>query len=148
LGYVLRDRKRNRVAERMLRSLSTGVDALRDRLRHALPASRGQRFYADYLLTVRGDTDSAANRQRRRELLASLLFSLFDYKDDRRVFTSEQRRIIWNSDEKKTCRICGKELRWTDYSADHILAHARGGRTNVKNAQMAHARCNRRKGSR
>jgi hypothetical protein len=147
-GYILSDRKRNRIAQRMLRRLSTGVDELRDRLRRAQPATGKDRLYADYLLTVQGDTDSAANRTRRREILMNVLSSLFDFKDERRLFTPEQRRIIWNSDERKICRVCKKELRWSDFSADHILAHAKGGKTNLKNAQMTHARCNSKKGGR
>jgi hypothetical protein len=59
-NLVLADKKRNKVAERILRRLSTGVDELRDRLRRVQPATRSQRLFADYLLTVQGDTDSAA----------------------------------------------------------------------------------------
>lgn len=148
LHFVLDDRKRNQVAERLLRRLSLGVDQLRDRLRKAQPAAGGQRLYADYLLTVQGDTDSAANRTRRREILSGLLFSLFEFKDDQRSFTSEQRRILWNSEERRLCRLCKKELNWSDVSLDHILAYAKGGRTRLDNAQLAHRRCNSRKGAR
>jgi hypothetical protein len=148
MGYILTDRKRNRIAQRILRNLSNGVDGLRERLRLAQPARGGQRLFAEYLLTVQGDTDSAANRTRRREILANLLFSLFNFKDEQRLFTPEQRRILWNSDDKKICRICRKELKWSDFSADHILAHSKGGKTDLKNAQSVHARCNSKKGAR
>ncbi|MGH7282802.1 MAG: HNH endonuclease family protein [Polyangiaceae bacterium] len=148
LEFILTDRKRNEIAGRLLRRLSTGVDELRDRLRKAQPAAGGQRLYADYLLTVQGDTDSAASRTRRREILSGLLFSLFEFKDEKRIFTPEQRRILWNSEERKLCRICKKELKWSDVAADHILAHAKGGRTRLDNAQLAHRTCNSRKGAR
>ena len=71
----LRESGRNKVAFELLRKLSTGVDVLREQLRHAIPAEANQRLYADYLLTVQGDTDSSATRERRRELLKGLLFS-------------------------------------------------------------------------
>ena len=107
-----------------------------------------QRIYADYLLTVQGDTDSAANRTRRREILAGLLFSLFEHKDDKRGFSAEQRRILWNSEEKKICRLCKKELHWSDVAVDHIFAHTKGGKTKLENAQLVHSQCNSRKGAR
>ena len=148
LGFVLDDRRRNLAAERILRNLSTGVDDLRERLRKAQSPGAKQRLYSDYLLTVQGDTDSAANRARRREILSHLLFSIFDFKDDKRAFSVEQRRILWNSDERPVCRLCKKELRWSDVSIDHILAHSKGGKTSLKNAQLAHKKCNSRKGAR
>ncbi len=107
------------------------------------------RFKRDaYLLTVQGDTDSAANRQRRAEILRGLLYSLFERKDAKRTFSSEQRRIIWNKDEKKICVRCKKKLRWDDFTADHILAYAKGGSTEVTNAQLLCRRCNSKKGAR
>ncbi len=147
-GFVLSDKRRNRAAERVLRKLSTGVDELRETLRKARSPKGERRPCSDYLLTVQGDTDSAANRTRRREILANLLFSIFNFKDDQRLFTPEQRRIIWNTDEKRTCAVCGKEVRWGDVSIDHILAHTRGGKTTLRNAQLTHKRCNSKKGAR
>lgn len=146
--FVLNDRKRNAVAERMLRRLSTGVDQLRERLRRAQPAKASERLFADYLLTVQGDTDSAANRTRRRELLQGLLYSVFDFKDDKRLFTAEQRRILWNSDDKRLCPSCKKPLTWANVSVDHILAHTRGGRSDLKNARLMCRSCNSRRGAR
>lgn len=147
-GYILRERRRNRVAFAFLRKLSNGVDELRDQLRHAKPAKPSQRIYSDYLLTVLGDTDSSATRERRREILKGLLFSLYDRRDERRIFSSEQRRIIWNSDEKRVCAKCHKPLTWDDFTVDHIVAWVKGGRTNLKNAQLMHRGCNSSKGAR
>lgn len=146
--FVLTEKRRNRVAFELLRKLSTGVDELRDSLRKAIPAKPAQRLYSDYLLTVQGDTDSSANRERRREILRGLLLSLFERKDDKRTFSPEQRRIIWNRDEKRLCAKCGKPLTWDDFSVDHIIAHAKGGKTILKNADPMHRRCNSSKGSR
>ena len=147
-GFVLRDRRRNRIAFSLLKKLSTGVDGLRDQLRKAKPAKPAQRLYSDYLLTVQGDTDSSANRERRRELLRSLLLTLYERKDEKRTFTQEQRRIIWNSDEKHRCAKCRRALTWEDFTVDHIIAHVKGGRTSLKNAQLLCRICNSRKGGR
>lgn len=146
--FVLRDRKRNRIAFELLRKLSTGVDELRERLRRASPGRPTQRLYQEYLLSVQGDTDSSANRERRAAILRSLLWTLYDRKDEKRGFTSEQRRIIWNSDDRRLCARCGKPLDWKDFTVDHIVAYARGGRTSLKNAQPMHRGCNSSKGAR
>lgn len=136
------------MAARLLRRLSDGVDQLRDQLRRAKPAKQSQQFYARYLLTVQGDTDSAANRQRRAEILRGLLHSLFEYKDDKRTFSPEQRRLLWNSEEKRPCARCHRSLRWSDFTVDHIKAWTRGGRTTLRNAQLMCRSCNSRKGAR
>jgi 5-methylcytosine-specific restriction endonuclease McrA len=140
--FVLSNRKRNRIAERLLRRLSTGVDELREQIRNVRPVKQAQRLFGDYLLTVQGDTDSAANRRRRAEILRGLVFPLFHRKDEKRAFSPEQRRILWNSEEKQFCRRCKRQLSWDDYTVDHILAHSRGGRTVLKNAQMMCGKCN------
>jgi hypothetical protein len=147
-GYVLADRKRNAIALRLMRRLSDGVDVLRDQLRKARPAQHSQQLFARYLLTVQGDTDSAATRQRRAELVRALLLPLFEYKDDKRAFSPEQRRLIWNNEEKRLCPKCKKPMSWNDYTVDHILAWVKGGRTTIKNAQPMCRRCNSRKGAR
>jgi hypothetical protein len=147
-SFVLTDHKRNTIATLLLRKLSKGVDELREGIRKLNPPKASQRLYADYLLTVQGDTDSSANRERRRALLKGLLWSLYDRKDEKRGFTSEQRRIIWGTDEKQVCSKCKKPLSWNDYTVDHIVAYSRGGKTSVKNAQPMHKRCNSSKGAR
>lgn len=146
--FILKDRKRNRIAFELLKKLSNGVDQLREQLRKLHTAKPSQRLYADYLLTVQGDTDSSANRHRRGELLRGLLFSLYERKDDRRTFTAEQRRLVWNTDDKKLCARCRKPLAWNDFTVDHIVAYARGGKSTLKNAQPMHRHCNSSKGAR
>jgi len=147
-GLVLTDKRRNRIAMALLRQLSNGVDELRDQLRKARPAKPAQRMFSDYLTTVQGDTDSSANRERRRQVLRNLLSSLYERKDDKRTFTPEQRRIVWNSEEKKACASCRRQLRWDDFTVDHIAAWIRGGKTSLKNAQLMCRSCNSRKGAR
>ena len=147
-GFVLTDRKRNQLASALLRKLSKGVDELREGIRKLKPPKLSQRLYADYLLTVQGDTDSSANRERRRALLKGLLWTIYERKDGKRGFTSEQRRIIWGNDDKQICARCKKPLSWDDYTVDHILAYAKGGKTSLRNAQAMHRRCNSSKGAR
>jgi hypothetical protein len=150
---VLGDRKRNEAAMAMLRKLGAGVDELRDQLRKAQPAKANQRMFADYLLTVQGDTDSAATRKRRAEVLEPMLFPLFERKDTKRLFSSEQRRIIWNREEQhfcagKNCPTPKKALGWEDVTIDHVLAWIKGGQTALKNAQILCRHCNSKKGGR
>lgn len=144
---VLKELKRNKMAFEMLRRLSTGVDQLREQYRRAKPA-KPRPPYSDYLLTVQGDTDSSATRQRRAKVLRGLLIPIYEHKDSKRGFSPEQRRIIWNTDNKKKCRKCRRNLTWDDFTVDHIKAYVRGGKTNVDNAQLMCRSCNSRKGGR
>lgn len=146
-NLVLTDSKRNKAAERLLRRLSTGVDELREQLKKLKPAKTQQKLFSDYLLTVMGDTDSAANRLHRAKLLRGLLFSIFKRKDEQRTFSPEQRRILWNTDEKRLCNVCKKQLRWDDFTVDHVIAWTKGGATTVKNAQLMCRICNSHKGA-
>lgn len=147
-GFVVKNKARNRIAGAMLKKLSTAVDQLREQLRKGAIPKSTQPVYRDYLLTVQGDTDSAATRDRRRGILSGLLRSLYERKDDKRTFTPEQRRIIWNSDEQHHCPKCRKRLTWDDFTVDHIIAHVKGGRTSLRNAQLMCQSCNSRKGGR
>lgn len=145
---AINDRKRGAVATRLLKRLSTGVDELREQLRRAKPAKQSQQFFARYLLTVQGDTDSAANRIRRADILRGLLTTVFEFKDDKRTFSPEQRRLLWNSEDRKQCSKCKKQLTWSDFTIDHIKSWTKGGRTRLDNAQLMCRSCNSRKGHR
>jgi len=144
---VLTDRKANRLAFELLKKLSTGVDELREQFRHA-KAVKPQPPFSDYLLTVQGDTDSAATRQRRANVIRGLLQPLYQYKDGQRIFSQEQRRIIWNNDATQKCVECGRKLVWEDFTVDHIVAYIKGGKTRSENAQLMCRKCNSRKGGR
>jgi len=147
-GCILSDAKRNRQAQRLLVWLSNGVGTVRQQQRKAEGANPDQRLFADYLLTVQGDTDSLATRQRRAEILKKVFGGLFEKKDDQRGFTIEQRRLLWHSDDRKRCPKCRKPLTWLNFTIDHIKPHALGGKSTLSNAALMCRSCNSRKGKR
>lgn len=70
--------------------------------------------------------------------------------DSIRTFTPEQRLAIYRKHEgccqiKTHCR--GEKLRWSDWHADHIIPHSKGGKTVVSNGQVACPACNLAKGN-
>ena len=86
-------------------------------------------------------------------VLEPMLFPLFERKDTKRLFSSEQRRIIWNREEQhfcagKNCPTPKKALGWEDVTIDHVLAWIKGGQTALKNAQILCRHCNSKKGGR
>lgn len=147
-GAILTDRRRNGQAQDLLTWLSTGVDLVRAQQRKAEGAKPDQRVFADYVLTIQGDTDSFATRKRREQVLDQLLGGIFEKKDEKRGFTLEQRRLLWNTEQEKKCRSCSRKLTWSDFTVDHIRPHSKGGRTSLKNAALLWRNCNSQKGNR
>jgi hypothetical protein len=146
-GSVLSVKRRNAQAQRLLEWLTVGVDQVREQLKRAEGAKPDQRLFANYLLTVQGDTDSLATRKRRQEILRQLLGGIFEKKDKNRSFTLEQRRIIWHSVGAKRCTQCRETLTWANFTIDHIKPHTRGGKTLISNAAIMCRPCNSRKGA-
>ena len=147
-GCILTNGQRNRQAQRLLDWLSDGVGIVRAQVKKAEGAKPDQRMFADYLLTVQGDTDSLPTRKRRADILRQLFGGLFERKDNQRGFTQEQRRLIWHSDEKRKCKGCGEPLTWENFTIDHVKPHSLGGKTELSNAALRCRRCNSRKGNR
>jgi hypothetical protein len=149
-GCVLKNATRNRQAEKLLLWLSQGVDQLRQRVKKLEGIGAEQEIFRDYLMTVQGDTDSQATRERRAQILRGLLAGLFEKKDERRTFSPEQRRLIWHSDGTKRCSYpgCGAKLDWTNFTIDHIKPFAKGGKTSSSNAALMCKRHNSKKGAR
>lgn len=149
-GCILNTPTRNREAEKLLLWLSQGVDEVRQQQRKAIGATTDQQIFADYLMTIQGDTDSQATRERRAQILRGLLAGLFESKDERRSFSSEQRRLIWHSDGTKRCSYsgCGVKLDWTNFTIDHIKPFSKGGRTSPGNAALMCKKHNSQKGAR
>lgn len=147
-GCILTDKKRNKQAQKLLVWLSNGVGQVRQQQRKAEGAGVDQRLFADYLLTIQGDTDSLATRQRRAEILKKIFGGLFEKKDEKRGFTTEQRSLLWHSEDRKRCPTCKKPLSWTNFTIDHIKPHALGGKSSLSNAALMCRSCNSRKGKR
>ena len=147
-GAILTNSQRNRQAEKLLTWLSDGVDEVRTQIRKAQGAKPDQQVFADYVLTIQGDTDSLTTRQRRAALVGKLIGGIFEKKDDKRGFTEEQRRLIWNSTDAKKCSSCNYKLSWSNFTIDHVKPHSKGGRSSATNAALMCRSCNSKKGNR
>jgi hypothetical protein len=147
-GLILTDRRRNRLAWDLLQAFATRVDEVRELQRKAKGARPGQELYRDYLLTVSQMTDDVAQRRKREQILRGILGSLFASKDSQRGFSSEQRRIIWNTAANRICSTCGCKLTWEDFTVDHINPHSKGGRSKLANAALMCRKHNSSKGNR
>lgn len=147
-GMILTDRRRNRLAWDLLRTFATSVDEVRELQRKAKGAGPHQELYRDYLLTVSQMTDDVNQRRKRELILRGILGSLFARKDAQRVFSAEQRRIIWNSSANRTCAHCGTKLTWDDFTIDHIDPHSKGGQSRLGNAALMCRKHNSAKGNR
>lgn len=146
-NFILNNAKRNKQAQILLKWLSNGVDLVRNKISQAQGAQPDEQIFANYLFTTRGDSDSAATRNRRADILRQLFGGLFEKKDEKRGFTLEQRRLIWNSDEKKKCTHCNEPLTWENFTIDHIKPHSLGGKASLSNAQLMCRSCNSKKGA-
>ena len=146
-NFILNNPKRNKQAQTLLKWLSNGVGIVRGKIAQAQGAQPDVQIFANYLFTTRGDSDSAATRNRRADILRQILGGLFEKKDDKRGFTLEQRRLIWNSDEKKKCSRCGDTLTWENFTIDHIKPYSLGGKSSLSNAKLMCRSCNSKKGA-
>ena len=139
---ILTNPTRNKMAAALLSKFGAGVDGLRHMRTRMERIPPEMDMYRSYLQTVLGATDNSQNRKAREKILAGLFGSLFEKKDPWRVFTPEQRRVIWESCTKRVCCFCSKPLTWDDFTIDHILPYSRGGKTATFNAALAHKSCN------
>ena len=102
-----------------------------------------------YSNAARGD--SLEYVEYRQNLLREYFIENMPYlvvKDGQRLFTAEQRAVIYRLGGGK-CACCGNDVNEDgDYQADHIIPHSRGGRTQISNGQILCATCNKSKGNR
>jgi len=113
-------------------------------------------FYQRWKKDDPEDTDLIRFRENRRQtkenietrdmILRAIFFNQHPnllLKDSQRTFNEVQRIAIYRRD-KGLCQICLKEgksppealVSWSDYDADHIVAHIKGGVTQPENAQV------------
>jgi hypothetical protein len=133
---ILIDRKRNKIAFELLTNFSNGIDQVRIKQRRAENFDESENSYREYLLTVLSGTDEVTQRRKRLKILDGLLRNLFESKDKQRIFSPEQRRVIWNSTAEKKCSTCGVKLTWENFTIDHINPHSRGGKTTFTNSAL------------
>jgi len=147
-GFILTDKKRNKLAWDLLTEFSNGVDRARLKQKKVEGVDEADSIYREYLLTVTAATDEISQRRKRMTIIDSLLRNIFAVKDKQRGFTKEQRRIIWNSTAERTCQECGEVLTWDDFTIDHIDPHSKGGRSEIENASLLCRKHNSAKGNR
>lgn len=143
--FILTNKSRNRQAQKLLQWMSDGVDQLRSQMSRAKGARPDQQLFASYLFTTRGDSDSSTTRKRRAEVLKQLFSGLFEKKDEKRGFSAEQRRLLWNSTEAKSCISCREKLTWENFTIDHMKAYSLGGKSILRNAALMCQSCNSKK---
>ncbi|MGB6838515.1 MAG: DUF262 domain-containing protein [Dehalococcoidia bacterium] len=87
-------------------------------------------------------------RRDRVNFLERIVIAYLTQKDRKRSYTQVEKRIIWSSDERHLCHICGRTVREFDqYEPDHVEPHGVGGKTKIENARIAHRECNRQRGA-
>lgn len=147
-NLVLTDKRKNRLAADLLTAFGVGVDQVKIKQKKAHGITPGEEQYREYLLTVLEGTDALDQRQRRAEILRGLLGSLFAVKDKDRVFSPEQRRVMWGSTSVRKCTNpkCKEILTWDDFTIDHIKPWSKGGLTDLNNAALMCQSCNSSKG--
>jgi hypothetical protein len=99
-------------------------------------------------------TDSVDSISWRHEFLLRKLFESFseiELKDNQRLFTHEQRLVIYRRDGgicqlKVKCN--GEKCEWDKWETDHKTPWSKGGKTVVANGQVACLLCNSSKGDR
>lgn len=146
-GCALKLPTRNRLAWVFLSTFGTNVDRLRELYKKGAKIPLELELYRSYLQTVMEGTDTSQHRKAREKALRELLESQFKKKDKDRIFSGEQRRIIWNLSKDHRCTLCGKELKWGSFTVDHVKPHSKGGKTMTLNAALMRHACNASKGA-
>ncbi|MFN2455860.1 MAG: HNH endonuclease family protein [Pyrinomonadaceae bacterium] len=147
-GLILINAKRNKLAWGILRKFANGVDDVDLKRKKMENTEPGEELYRQYLLTVREGTDEINHRRDRERILQGLLKPLYEKKDSERLFSPEQRRILWNSTTARKCTECRRTLTWEDFTIDHIHPHSKGGQTRLDNAALMCRKHNSQKGNR
>lgn len=146
-GMIIRDK----IRAELVFSILVDLDKQLKRYGQAIKEGRGVRALPDvamrYQNTIASSTDSGANRSDRVSIIKDLIEPFFVKKDADRVFSKDLKELLWHSTNNKICTLCSRQInKFDDLEIDHRFAHAKGGKTNNANAQIAHSRCNRSKG--
>jgi len=99
-----------------------------------------------YWESTQEGTRSKKNRTTRVDILTNILWNFTIPIDDKKQFSENQRKEIWNRSKSKKCMVCRRKVeKYDDYEADHVKPYSKGGKTIVGNGQVAHKWCNRTK---
>ncbi len=98
--------------------------------------------------TVEIGTYDTKMTKRRMEKWLVKLREVADYpSNDRRLYTFEEKKRLFQQKDGNICQICKNQIMDIDDAhVDHIERFVDGGKTILKNAQMAHRYCNLEKG--
>jgi len=104
----------------------------------------------DIVSFINNRQQSTLNLQTRDMIMRQLFFEFCHdknieivTKDTKRAFSESQRIKIYRKD-KGLCQKCLQEnkpekdciVSWSDYQADHVMPHSKGGQTKIENAQV------------
>ena len=86
--------------------------------------------------------------KRRMEKWLAKLRDVIDYpSDDPRLYTYEEKKVLFSRKDGNICKICHNQIMYIDDAhVDHIERFVDGGKTVPRNAQIAHRYCNLEKG--
>lgn len=111
---------------------------------------KGDQNDFDMVVFSNNRQQSIVNLQERDIILRQLFFDFLTKEDaslttvdDKRLFNEAEKIKIYRRDNG-LCQQCLKEgkpekeatVTWTQYQADHIFAHTKGGKTEIENAQV------------
>lgn len=147
-GFNLRDKKSNEISFSVMNQIGVELAEYKSSF-HAGARKRLRSPVREYQSTIVSQTDSARQRRERVRIIESILRPIYGQKDIQRLFTIEQKQLLWHGSKDKVCANseCRKALSWRDVRMDHIKAHTKGGKTDLANAQILCVSCNSRKGA-
>lgn len=70
-----------------------------------------------------------------------IILSSPNKKQQRKKYTSEQRKIIYDRSEGR-CQLCGRKISFFDMSIDHVIPISKGGADSMENLQASCIACN------
>ena len=98
--------------------------------------------------TIEIGTYSTKQTKRRMEKWLAKLREIMDYpSDDKRLYTYEEKKKLFEQKDGNICKICKNQIMdINDAHVDHIERFVDGGKTTIENAQLTHRYCNLQKG--
>jgi hypothetical protein len=163
-GYVIDDKKSNKIAGRFLLTFSKQTQKLDNKYSGKIitdiKLSEHEKQLAPYINSSRQATDSKRHREIRDTYLSSVLKDGFFHKtkDSKRNFDKNVKDILWieliEKTDKPKCpnpinnSKCKKYLTYEDAQVDHKYPWSKGGSSKkIENAQLLCSSCNSSKGN-